>query len=50
MMITMSEEEKKALPKEVMDEIKNKAGEAHDVSEIASKLEGKIPTEKKDES
>ncbi len=47
----MSEEEKKTLPKEVMDEIKSKADEsgAHDVSEIASKLEGKIPTEKKEE-
>lgn len=42
-------EEKKTLPKELMDEIKSKADEtgAHDVSDIASKLEGKIPTEKK---
>lgn len=49
----MSEEEKKTLPSEVLDEIKTAKDEhpesGKDVSEMASMLEGKIPTEKKDE-
>ncbi len=47
----MSEEEKKTLPSEVLEEIKSADHKetGKDVSEMAKALEGKIPTEKKDE-
>ena len=47
----MSEEEKKSLPKDVLEEVKTKdhPESGHDVSEMAEALEGKIPTKKKDE-
>ena len=47
----MSEEEKKTLPKDVLDEVKKKEHpeSGKDVSEMAAALEGKIPTEKKEE-
>ena len=46
----MSEEEKKKIPDDLKKELLERTGESSsDVSEIASKLEGKIPTEKKKE-
>ena len=47
----MSEEDKKSLPDDVLSEIKKKdhAEQGKDVSEMAASLEGKIPTEKKDD-
>ncbi|OLS27931.1 MAG: hypothetical protein HeimC2_09590 [Candidatus Heimdallarchaeota archaeon LC_2] len=47
----MSEEEKKALPKDVLEEVEKAEHPetGHDVSEIAESLEGKIPTKKKEE-
>jgi hypothetical protein len=45
----MSEEEKK-IPEDLKKELLKKTGEASsDVSEVAAKLEGKIPTKPKDE-
>jgi len=44
------EEEKKRLPDDVAKEMLAKTGEASsDVSEVAEKLEGKIPTKPKEE-
>lgn len=46
----MSEEEKKKIPEDLKKELLERTGESSsDVSEIAKKLEGKIPTEKKEE-
>ena len=47
----MSEAEKKTLPKDVLEEVKkaDHPETGHDVSEMAAALEGKIPTEKKEE-
>lgn len=46
----MSEEEnEKALPNEVLDEIKKKEDAQKDVSERAAALEGKIPEKKKED-
>ena len=47
----MSEEDKKTLPKDVLEEVKSAdhPEKGHDISEMAEKLEGKIPTKKKDE-
>lgn len=47
----MSEEEKKTLPKDVLDEVEkaDHPESGHDVSEMADALEGKIPTEKKED-
>jgi len=47
----MPEEEKKSLPKDVLEEVKETEHpeSGHDVSEMAEALEGKIPTKKKDE-
>jgi len=47
----MSEEDKKTLPKDVLDEISTTehAETGKDVSEMAKALEGKIPTKKEDE-
>lgn len=44
-------EEKKALPKDVLKEIEESEHpeSGHDVAEMAKSLEGKIPTEKKEE-
>lgn len=45
----MSDEEKK-LPEDLKKELMEKTGESSsDVSEVAEKLEGKIPTKPKDE-
>ena len=45
----MSEEEKK-IPEDLKKELLKKTGESSaDVSEVAAKLEGKIPTKPKDE-
>lgn len=47
----MSEEEKKTLPKDVLEEVEkaDHPESGHDVSEMADALEGKIPTEKKED-
>jgi len=47
--ITMSEEEKK-IPADLKKELLEKTSDSSkDISEIAAKLEGKIPTKPKDE-
>lgn len=48
----MSEDEKKTLPTDLLKEIEEKdhPESGHDVAEMAESLEGKIPTQKKDES
>ncbi len=45
------EEKKKALPKDILDEVEkaDHPETGHDVSEMAEALEGKIPTKKKEE-
>lgn len=44
------EQEKKRLPDDVTKELLQKAGDSmSDVSEVAEKLEGKIPTKPKEE-
>ena len=46
----MSEDEKKKIPDELKKELLEKTGESSaDVSEVAAKLEGKIPTKPKEE-
>ena len=47
----MSDDEKKTLPKDILEEVKkaDHPETGHDVSEMAEALEGKIPTEKKEE-
>ncbi|MBY9001475.1 MAG: hypothetical protein KGD64_11200 [Candidatus Heimdallarchaeota archaeon] len=46
----MSEDEKKKIPDDLKKELLEKTGESSsDVSEIAAKLEGKIPTKPKEE-
>lgn len=49
--LIMSDDEKKSLPKEVLEEVKkaDHPETGHDVSETAASLEGKIPTKKKED-
>ncbi|MCE7737419.1 MAG: hypothetical protein GPJ54_21190 [Candidatus Heimdallarchaeota archaeon] len=49
--LIMSEDEKKTLPKDILEEVKeaDHPESGHDVSEMADALEGKIPTEKKED-
>ncbi|MHA2027951.1 MAG: hypothetical protein ACW99A_07840 [Candidatus Kariarchaeaceae archaeon] len=47
----MPKEEKKTLPKDVLEEVKKAEHpeSGHDVEEMAEALEGKIPTKKKED-